>query len=273
LKVGVGLPSVIPGRDPALITQWARAADALSFSSLGAHDRLNWDGYEAMIALSAAAGASRRIRLAALAVIAPIRNAALLAKQASSLNAISGGRLTLALGIGPRRDDYERAGISFGARGPALDEILGEIRDHWDGLLGPKPELLLAGLGDNTFRRMAQFSDGYVHGGGPPRAFMAAADRARAAWRDLGRPGSPRLVGTGYFALGEAAGAGVEEVRDYYAFAGAFAERMAAGVLTTASAVQELLRGYEEAGCDELVLFPAVAELTQLDLLAGALPG
>jgi alkanesulfonate monooxygenase SsuD/methylene tetrahydromethanopterin reductase-like flavin-dependent oxidoreductase (luciferase family) len=268
MKVGVGLPTVIRGRDPALLAEWASRAEDLSFSSLGAHDRLNWDGYEAMIALAAAAGATRRIRLAALAIIGPLRNAALLAKQASSLHAVSNGRLTLALGIGPRRDDYERAGLSFGARAAHLDEILTELRDHWDGLLGPKPELLMAGLSDSTFRRMARHADGYVHGGGPPRAFAAAADRARAAWRDLGRPGRPRLVGTGYFALGQAAERGVDEVRDYYAFVGAFSERIAAGVLTGAGAILDFMRGYEQAGCDELVLFPTVAEPTQLDMLA-----
>src|SRR5437588_379212 len=84
LKLGVGLPSVIPARDPELVVEWARRADQLPFSSLGAHDRLAWDGYEAMVALSAAAGATRRVRLAALAVIAPLRNPALLAKQSSS---------------------------------------------------------------------------------------------------------------------------------------------------------------------------------------------
>jgi alkanesulfonate monooxygenase SsuD/methylene tetrahydromethanopterin reductase-like flavin-dependent oxidoreductase (luciferase family) len=271
MKVGVGLPSVIAGRDPALLSEWARRAERLSFSSLAAHDRLNWDGYEAMITLAAAAGATRSIRLAALAIIAPLRNAALLAKQASSLHAVSGGRLTLALGIGPRRDDYERAGLSFSARAGHLDEILVELRDQWDGLLGPKPELLMAGLSDSTFRRMARHADGYVHGGGPPRAFAAAADRARVAWRDLGRPGSPRLVGTGYFALGDAAERGVDQVRDYYAFVGAFSERIAAGVLTDSGAVLEHVRGYREAGCDELVLFPTVAELPQLELLAKAL--
>ena len=109
-----------------------------------------------------------------------------------------------------------------------------------------------------------------MHGGGPPRAFAAAAERALAAWRDLGRPGRPRLVGTGYFALGPANERGLEEARAYYAFLGVFAERIAAGVLTTPASVLEFVRGYEEAGCDELVLFPTVAELEQLEVLAEA---
>ena len=270
MNVGVGLPSTITRRDPALIARWARHADELPFSCLGAHDRLAWDGYEPMVALAVAAGATGRIRLAALAVIAPLRSSALLAKQASSLQAMSAGRFTLGVGIGPRRDDYELADVHYAGRGQAMEHVLAEARDLWDGRLGPRPELLLAGLGDLALARMARYADGYVHGGGPPRAFAGAAERARAAWSDLGRPGHPRIVGTGYFALGPGAERGLEEARSYYAFLGVFAERMAAGVLTSPGAVVEFLTGYREAGCDEVVLFPTLADLDQLDRLTEA---
>jgi len=85
-----------------------------------------------------------------------------------------------------------------------------------------------------------------------------------------GRPG-PTPAGRAYFAFGDAAEAGRDYVRDYYAFTGVFAERIAEGVLTHARAVTELVRGYEDAGCDELLLFPAVARPDQLDRLADAL--
>jgi hypothetical protein len=76
----------------------------------------------------------------------------------------------------------------------------------------------------------------------------------------------------GYFALGEAAAEqGRDHMRDYYAFTGPFAERVAEGVLTTPRAVTELVRGYDDAGCDELLLFPGVAHADQLDRLADAL--
>ena len=130
--------------------------------------------------------------------------------------------------------------------------------------------MLVGGLSDEAYARAARFADGYVHGGGPPRAFARAADRARAAWIDAGRPGRPRLWGQGHFALGDAAtaDAGAGYLRDYYAFAGPFAERIAAGQLVTPQAIVQFVRGYEEAGCDELVLFPTVADLAQLDRLA-----
>jgi hypothetical protein len=115
---------------------------------------------------------------------------------------------------------------------------------------------------------MARYSNGYVHGGGPPRAFAGAATRAQAAWSDLGRPGRPLLWGMGYFALGEAAEKpGADYLRHYYAFTGPFAEKIAAGNLTSAGAIVDFIRGYEDAGCDELVMFPTVAGLDQVERL------
>jgi hypothetical protein len=119
---------------------------------------------------------------------------------------------------------------------------------------------------------MARLSDGFAHNGGPPRAFARAASAALAAWEDAGRPGEPQLWGMGYVALGREA-AGKSYLCDYYAFTGAFAERIAAGVLTTPHDVMAFIRGYEEAGCTDLVLFPAVASLDQLDRLADILGG
>ena len=119
---------------------------------------------------------------------------------------------------------------------------------------------------------MARYADGYVHGGGPPRAFASAATRALAAWSDLGRPGRPRLWGQGYFALGDgAAEPGDAYLRDYYGFLGPFVERVVAENLTSARKLKDFVRGYEDAGCDELVLFPTVADPDELDRLTEAL--
>jgi alkanesulfonate monooxygenase SsuD/methylene tetrahydromethanopterin reductase-like flavin-dependent oxidoreductase (luciferase family) len=120
---------------------------------------------------------------------------------------------------------------------------------------------------------MARFADGYVHGGGPPRAFARAASEARAAWNDAGRPGQPELWGQAYFALDGTEEAGAAYLKDYYAFTGPFAEKIAAGLLTTPEGIAELLRGYEEAGCDELILFPTVAQMAQIESLAEILDG
>jgi alkanesulfonate monooxygenase SsuD/methylene tetrahydromethanopterin reductase-like flavin-dependent oxidoreductase (luciferase family) len=206
--------------------------------------------------------------------IGPIRSTALLAKQAASIDAIAGGRLTLGLGLGARHEDYEATGIDHGARGRRFSDQLADLRAAWeDPSTGPRPareggpELLVGGATGPALARMARHADGYAHGGGPPRAFARAASEAMAAWTDAGRPGRPRLWGQGYFALGDEE-AGAAYLRDYYAFTGPFAQKVVAASLTTPSAVRDFVRGYGESGCDHLVLLPTVSDPDQLDRLA-----
>ena len=150
-------------------------------------------------------------------------------------------------------------------RGRKLAEQLALIRGEVEGL-----GILAGGGSGPAFARAARYADGYAHGGGPPRAFASAAARAVAAWNDLGRPGKPLLWGQGYFALGDVE-RGNDYLRDYYAFTGPFAERVVTANLTSARAIKDFVRGYEEAGCDELVLFPTVADLGELERLEEAL--
>lgn len=280
MRVGVGLPGTVPGAGGELLIRWAALADQGPFSSLGVLDRLVYDSYEPLTMLAAAAAVTRRVLLATTIVIAPLRNTSLLAKTAASVDALSNGRLVLGLAVGARKEDYDAAGVEYRARGRHLSEQLAALRLIWEeGRFNPSaarpqgPTLLLGGQSDLGFARMARYTNGYVHGGGPPRAFARAADKARAAWLDADRPGQPQLWAQGYFAFGDetAIEAGMNYLRDYYAFTGPFAERIASGILTTPQAVAQFIRGYEEAGCDELVLFPTIPDLAQLERLAEVL--
>lgn len=272
MRVGVGLPAAVPGAKGQLLVEWARMADEGPFSSLGVVDRLLYASYDPLIALAAAAAVTGRVRLATTISIAPLHTTALFAKSAASLHALSNGRLVLGVAVGAREDDYRAAGAVYGTRGERLSEQLAELRSLWeDGSLGPAPSagppLLVGGLSDQGFARMARYADGYVHGGGPPRAFARAADKARAAWEDVGRPGRPLLWAQGYFAFGDEE-VGRRYLRDYYAFTGPFSERIAAGLLTNPQSIAQFLRGYAEAGCDEILLFPTIPNLDQLRQLA-----
>ena len=279
MNVGIGLPTSTPGSGRALVLEWAQRADAGPFSSLGVIDRLVHDCWEPLLSLAACAALTQRVRLVTMVVIGPLRGTALLAKQAATVDALSAGRLVLGVGLGARRDDYEAAGVDPRGRGAALTRQLVELRRVWeDGTVGPRPVrpdgplLLVGGGGSAAYARAARHADGYVHGGGPPRAFAGAAARARAAWIDAGRPGRPELWGQAYFALGDGdtISAGADYLRDYYRFTGGFEERIVAGCLTTPAAVRDLVRGYEDEGCDELVLLPTVSRLDQLERLAEA---
>jgi alkanesulfonate monooxygenase SsuD/methylene tetrahydromethanopterin reductase-like flavin-dependent oxidoreductase (luciferase family) len=183
VRIGIGLPTTTPGVAGEPLLTWARRAEAGPFSTLAVLDRLVYDSVDPFVALAAAAAVTSRVRLATMIGIGPLRSAAVLAKQASSVNLVAGGRLTLGLGIGARLDDYAAAGADHRGRGARLSEQLAHLRT-----LDTQPpmEILVGGTSGAALARMARYADGYAHGGGPPKAFASAATRARAAWHDLG---------------------------------------------------------------------------------------
>ena len=274
MRIGIGLPTSTPDRRGNALVEWARRADEGPFDSLGVIDRMLYDSDDPLLALTAAAAVTQHVQLCTMIVIGPLRGTAVLAKQAATLDALSGGRLVLGLSIGARKDDYEAAGAQWRGRGAQLSEQIAELRDLWDDpAMGPAPvreggpHILVGGGSGASCLRAARHADGYVHGGGPPRAFSSAADKARAAWTEAGRTGQPALWGQSYFTLTDAA-RGDAYMRDYYAFTGGFVERIAAGLLTTPAAIREQINGYADAGCDELVLLPATSDPEELDRLA-----
>jgi alkanesulfonate monooxygenase SsuD/methylene tetrahydromethanopterin reductase-like flavin-dependent oxidoreductase (luciferase family) len=275
MKTGIGLPNTVPGTQGEQMRDWALRAEAAGFSTLGTIDRLVYGNHESLIALSFAAAVTERIGLLTSMILAPLRsNPALLAKQAGSLNVLSGGRLTLGLAVGGREDDVEVSGLDFRRRGECFEHQLAEMRRLWDeGTVGfPAPEVVIGGRADASFRRAAQW-DGWMMGGGAPESFPAEIERLNAAWSAAGRDGEPRRMSLSYFALGDDAR---EQARgyiaDYYAFLG---EEAAAGfgdsIAADPEAITALSDAFAAAGCDELVWFPTSSDPAQVDLLAEVL--
>ena len=102
-----------------------------------------YGNYEPLMALAAAASVTERIRLTTSILIAPLRsNHALFAKQAASLDRLSGGRLVLGLAVGGREDDYVESGLDSHRRGAEFDRMLARVTDIWRGAtpaIGPEP--------------------------------------------------------------------------------------------------------------------------------------
>ena len=107
MRIGVGLPTGVPGADGQLIIEWARQADEGPFSSLGVIDRLIYDSYDPLISLAAAAAVTHRVRLVTMIVVGLLHNTNILAKLTASLDALSGGRLVVGMAVGARKEDYD----------------------------------------------------------------------------------------------------------------------------------------------------------------------
>lgn len=283
MKVGIGLPTAIPGATRAQILEWATRADAAGFSTLGTLDRLVYPNLEPLVALGAAAAVTERIGLMTAVLLLPYRqNAALVAKQAASVHAISEGRLTLGVGLGSREDDYAVSGVPMRNRGRRAEEMLAEMKRLWAGEhvghaggVGPEvvddqPQLILGGTADQVFRRAARYADGWIMGASAPNGFTELSQKLDQAWRDAGRGGEPRRMALNYFALGPDPDGDTERsIGDYYSVAPNYASVVVAGTAKGEKGVAERLDRLREAGVDEVIMFPASSRPEQVDLLAG----
>ncbi len=285
MDIGIGLPNTVPGVDGRRLVDWARDAEQAGFSTLGTIGRLVYPNYEEIVALSAAAAVTSRIRLTTGVLLAPLyANTALFAKQAASLDRLSGGRLVLGLGLGGRDDDYTASALPTDGKGRRLDQQLAEMKRIWSGehygyagAIGPEPvrrggpELILGGNAAATFRRVALLGDGWIMGGGTPDMFAQAAAQVDQAWAEAGRPGRPRKLSLAYFALGpEARDHADSYLLQYYNWLGDIARQIAAGAAVSAEMAAGYAAAFESAGCDELIFVPATASPDQITLLAGA---
>lgn len=280
MDIGIGLPNAVRGVQRDGIVDWARRAEEAGFSSLGTIDRIAYANYESLIALAAAAAVTERIRLATDILIAPLRsNTALLAKQAATIDQLSRGRLVLGLAPGGRQDDYERGRVDFHRRGRLFDEQLEDLHQFWrgEGNVGPlpaqqpRPTLLIGGSGAAAIRRAAQYGDGWTMGGGTPEMFSEVLERLRGAWRSAGRAGEPFTMVLFYFVLGERSEETARRnLGDYYAFLGDYADMIIASCAKDEDTVRQYLSGFEAAGVDEAICFPASADPGQVELLAAA---
>jgi alkanesulfonate monooxygenase SsuD/methylene tetrahydromethanopterin reductase-like flavin-dependent oxidoreductase (luciferase family) len=285
MELGIGLPNTVPDTTGDQLTDWARAAEDAGFSSLGTIDRIVFPNYEPVVALSAAAAVTERIKLVTDVLLGPLRqNPSMVAKQFLSLDALAGGeRAVLGIGVGGREDDYAISGLDMSGRGKWLDEALSKIRDIWNGegdlesKVGPRPSgkgpsLMVGGYIQKAFERAAKYGDGWTQGGSGPSQFGADVSNLDDAWKKAGRDGQPRTLALGYFCLGPDAQAEVESyVNAYYAWLGEDAvQGIIAGAPKDAESVKELMHSYEEWNCDELILFPASSDPAQVELLAEA---
>jgi probable F420-dependent oxidoreductase len=282
MDIGIGLPNPVPGTPGRTLLEWARKAEQRGFSGLATIDRIAYPSYESLISLAAAAAVTERIGLVTNVLLGPTRNPVLLAKEAASVDQISGGRLVLGVGVGGREDDFLATGQDFHTRGKRWDHDLEVMHRAWKGELvsgalkpvTPRPTrpggvpLLLGGMSNRTIERVVKWGIGWTVGGAGPEQGAPFAERVRAAWKEAGRDGQPRIVALNYFSLGQGAlEAATSYLGDYY---GDFGLQIAQFIPKSAEALKDTVKKFADFGFDELFLDPVSSDLRQVDLAADA---
>jgi len=283
MRIGIGVPNTVPGTNGPLMLDWARRAEQRGFAFVSTIGRVGYPSYDSLTALSAVAGATAGIGLMTNAVLGPTYADAVLAKIAMTVAQLSGGRLTLGLGVGAREADYAAAERSFAGRGAAFDRQLeylhracqGEPVGDYDGEtrpVGPPGEaipLLIGGHSERAVRRTVRWGAGWTGAGGGPARAEPMVGRIRTAWKEAGRRGEPRLTGLAYFSADDGlTGASDDYLRSYYAFAGDHANTIAEGAVRTPERIRGIADEFAGIGMNELVFAPTVARLDEVDRLA-----
>ncbi|MFD8810218.1 LLM class flavin-dependent oxidoreductase [Streptomyces sp. NPDC059627] len=280
MKIGIGIPNQIRNVKAVVVPEWARRAEEAGFSSLGSVGRVAYPGVMDTVALAAAAGATNRIGLISNVLLGPVWPALLLAKEIQSIDAVSGGRLTLGLGLGGRSDDFVVEGLGARGTGKRLDQDIetyqsvwrGEIPGGCDNPLVPEGSrevpVLFGGMVQASYDRVARSGRGYIGASLPVGMVAGAFDGVRAAWKEAGRQGAPYLVAIAYYAVADAE-RGRANVYDYYSTAGADV----AGLITStvsggADAVKATVEEFEAIGADELILNPTNDDLDEIQRVA-----
>jgi alkanesulfonate monooxygenase SsuD/methylene tetrahydromethanopterin reductase-like flavin-dependent oxidoreductase (luciferase family) len=282
VKIGIGLPNQVRNLDPAIIPQWAAKAEEAGFSTLGTVGRYAYPGVSDTVTLASAAGATSRIGLLSQVLLAPTWPPYLLAKELAGIDGVSGGRLTLGIGVGAREDDFVVDGLPMRGRGKRLDNDLQVYRSVWRGEPvggGPNPAvpagtrqipLLFGAMSDVAFKRAAREGEGFIGASLPVEMVAQSFDSARRAWTEAGRSEPPRLVAIAYFAVADV-DKGRANIHDYYSVSGDdVADLVASSLAGGVAAIKDVVKAFEDTGAEEFILGPGVADLDEISRLADA---
>jgi probable F420-dependent oxidoreductase len=148
MQIGVVFPQTEIGNDPGAIKEYAVAVERMGYTHVLAYDhvlgantasRPGWKGpykletpfHEPFVLFAFMASVTRTLGLTTGIIILPQRQTVLVAKQAASLDVLSGGRLRLGIGIGWNDVEYEALGMNFHDRGRRSEEQVGLMRALW----------------------------------------------------------------------------------------------------------------------------------------------
>jgi alkanesulfonate monooxygenase SsuD/methylene tetrahydromethanopterin reductase-like flavin-dependent oxidoreductase (luciferase family) len=284
------LPVMEPNLDAAVLKAWARVVDGGPFSSLCWGERIAFDNPDSLTLLGAMSAWTDRVRLVTTVIVPQLHDPVLLAKALATADMLSGGRLTVGIGVGGRQEDYDAVGADFSTQTMrAMAERVAVMKRVWAGEkvtdsvlpVGPPPvqtggpQLLVGTIGPKTVRSAAAWADGMagttldLDVGKQDELF----DVARAAWSEAGKP-KPHLATSFWFAIGDGDESRAQvhrHLRRYMNWIPAeFVDAMAptTGWAGNDDELLDVLRGFEAIGTDEVHLIPTSSNIDQLRRVA-----
>jgi alkanesulfonate monooxygenase SsuD/methylene tetrahydromethanopterin reductase-like flavin-dependent oxidoreductase (luciferase family) len=284
MRVGVWLPNAMPfGLERGFFLDWVRLADQAGFDTLSTLDRPNYDMWDPLVSLAAAAAVTQRIRLATTTLPLPNRNEVLVAKQAAVIDRLSGGRLSLGVSLGSRPDDYQVFGATLAHRVTRFRQQLATIRQVWaearqsnreHGVLGPPPvqdpgpPIWIGALSERARQRAVELADGFIFGGAArPSTIGPAIQNLRPQVAEHGKTRFS-FNAVAYIAIGgerEFAEAVAHHQRYYPVLPVPAEQAIHHGPI---GKIKDVVAEYAACGLDLLVLMPEVRSLQQLELLS-----
>lgn len=287
MKIGLCLPYMKAGLTRDDYLAWFRAVDEGPFHSVSCGERVHGPTYDMRVILSAAAAVTEKVEITPTLYVLPMHSAVRVAKEIATLDILSGGRVRqVAVGYGGREKDYEAVDAKFVGRYGRMDRQVANMRDVWDGKeiiegggsIGPTPmqaggpRLLAGAMGPKSIERCAQWADGLYawSGNGEQDELARTFAMADAAWERAERPAPYRMGGFWYTLAEDGQAKLYDYVYEYLAIAGPEIATMMAETVHRSSpdAVIEALDNAEAAGCEEVFLVPATADLVEVHGLA-----
>lgn len=279
MRFGIHLANSGPHAAPDRFARLAARAEELGFASVWVSDHIviptefasvypygppgtfslatSGNYFEPLVTLAWVAGATRRVRLGISVLVVPLRNPVVAAKQLATLDALSGGRLIVGIGVGWLEEEFEAVGNHhFRERGPLTDEWVRLYRALWSGeptafqgrfyqlrpvvarprpVQQPGPPIWVGGHGPRALRRTLELGDAWHAIRVSVDEFQRGAERLRTLAAERGRP-MPELTTRCNLGLGQAPAT----TNDYDLFG-------------EPAAVAAQLQRYAAAGCAEVV--------------------
>jgi alkanesulfonate monooxygenase SsuD/methylene tetrahydromethanopterin reductase-like flavin-dependent oxidoreductase (luciferase family) len=277
------LPTLDPLRagGPPRVVQAARCAEGLGFDAVWAGDHLACPApvLDATHCLAAAAAATEGVGIGLSVLLLALRPLAWTAKGLATLDALSGGRLRLGIGVGGEfPQEFTAAGVPLRGRGARVDAALAALPELLAGrpygeipALEPAPAapppILVGGRSDAALRRAARFGDAWLPMWISPATLARRAERLAELAAGLGRPRPALALLIGVHVGEDAASQADAHLRGLYGMGVERVERWTA--LGDTDAVAEHLDAHIGVGVSEIVLMPLGGDpLVQFERLA-----